>query len=129
MSFTNYTEAAVLNHIYGSTTFAKPSAIYIGLFTAAPTEAGGGTEVSGNAYVRMLAAFTVAGTSPTTASLASQIEWPAATADWGTITHFATFDAATGGNMLSFAALTVPKTVLNGDIFRFESDSISITLD
>lgn len=131
MSFGNTTEAAVLGHIYGSTTMTKPAGIYIGLFTSAPSEAGGGTEVNatGTAYTRKLATFTVAGTQPTAATLNTQVEWPAATGDWGTISHFATFDAATGGTMLNYNALTVAKTISTGDVFRFPANSVAINLD
>lgn len=130
MSFTNYTENAVLGHVFGSTTMTKPT-LYVGLFTAAPGEAGGGTELStaGTAYARQTAAFTVSGTAPTQATNTAAIEWAAATSAWGTVTHVAVFDAASGGNMLAFAALTASKTIASGDVFRIPASNLTITLD
>ena len=47
---------------------------------------------------------------------------------WGTVTHFAIFDAATAGNLLFHGILTASKTVNDGDVFRFTATSLSITL-
>lgn len=130
MSFTNYTENAVLGHVFGSTTFTKPS-LFVGLFTAAPGETAGGTELStvGTAYARQAAAFTVSGTAPTQATNTSAIEFPTATSAWGTITHAAIFDAASGGNMIAYATLTASKTIASGDVFRVPASNLTVTLD
>jgi hypothetical protein len=52
-----------------------------------------------------------------------------ATGDWGTLTHFALFDAATGGHVLLHGALTHPKTIDSGDSARFASGEIDVALD
>ena len=98
---------------------------------AAPSDTGGGTEISTSStgYARQTATFSVSGTSPTEANISSAIDFPTATADWGTITHLAVFDASTGGNMLAFSAATTSKTVANGDILRIPSGSLAIGLD
>jgi hypothetical protein len=103
---------------------------YIGLFTAAPSDTGGGTEVSGNAYARQAAVFSVTGTTPTQAANTGLIEYPAATpATWGTITHSALFDAATVGNMLWWGALTANVTINANDIFRWAIGAYKLNLD
>jgi hypothetical protein len=99
------------------------------LLTAAPSDTGGGTEVTGGSYARVAvasslanwagtqaAASTVAstGTSGTTSNNAV-ITFPAPTAAWGSVTHMAVYDATTAGNLLFWAPLTVAKTVNNGD--------------
>ena len=61
MSFTNDLETRVLEWALTNGTPTRPTAWYVGLFTAAPGEAGGGTEVAGNAYVREAVTFTVSG--------------------------------------------------------------------
>lgn len=127
MSFTNYTETAILGHIFGGTTFSKPT-VYIGLFTAAPTDAGGGTEVSGGAYARKLWGGTITSGDPSEAANTSNIEFPTATTSWGTITHVGAFDAASAGNLLAYAALDVSKAVSFGDVFRFNASDLKWTL-
>lgn len=126
MSFTNDLETRVLQWALTAGAPTRPTAWHVGLFTAAPGEAGGGTEVSGGSYVRMSASFTVTGD---TASNSAAIEWPAATASWGTITHVAIFDASTAGNMLVYAALTTSKTIASGDILRIPAGDLDITLN
>lgn len=126
MSFTNTIETRLLQWLLTTASVTRPTSWHIALFTAAPSDAGGGTEVTGGAYVRMPAGFTVAGDK---ASNTLAVEWPTATANWGTITHAALFDAATGGTMLTHAALTAPKTIEIGDVFRFPIGDFSVTLD
>jgi hypothetical protein len=128
-SFTDYTEDLVLKWLFTTGTAARPTSWYVGLFTAAPGETGGGTEVSGGAYARQSAAFSVSGDDPTAATTSGAIEFPVATADWGEVTHAAVFDAATGGDMIAYAELTVPKTIGSGDILRIAAGKLTITLD
>lgn len=129
MSKTDYAENKTLDHITGKATWAAVTA-YVGLFTAAPSDAGGGTEVSGGAYARKA---TVAAdwnaASAGSASNANALSFPTATASWGTVTHFALFDAATAGNMLRWAALTTSKTIGNGDTASFAAGSLVCTED
>lgn len=129
MSFTNYLENAVMDHVFGSGTFTKPAGRYVALFTAAPGEAGGGIEVSALGYARQSAAFTVSGDTPTAAENTSAVEFPTALASWGTVTHAAVFDAITGGNMLAYAALAEAKPISTGDVFRFPAGNLEFTLE
>ena len=128
-SFTDYTENLVLTFLFTDGTATRPTAWYVGLFTAAPGETGGGTEVSGNGYDRKVTGtITVSGTA-TTATNSAAIEFaPASGGDWGTITHAAIFDAETGGNMLAYAELTTARTINDGDVFRIPASSLTITL-
>jgi hypothetical protein len=128
-SFTDYTENLVLTFLFTDGTATRPTAWYVGLFTAAPGETGGGTEVSGNAYARKATGtITVSGTA-TTATNSAAIEFaPASGGNWGTITHAAVFDAETGGNMLAYAELTTARTINDGDVFRVPASSLTITL-
>lgn len=126
MSFTNHLETEILDHVFGGAAYTAPSTLYVGLFTAAPGEAGGGTECSGGAYARQSMAFTVSGN---TASNTSAVEFPAATSDWGTITHAGIFDASTGGNLMAYTSLASSKTIETYDIFRIPASNLDITLD
>jgi len=131
MAFSDFLEDKLLKHTFTNTAYTPPTTLYVGLFTAAPSDTGGGTEISTSStgYARQTATFSVSGTSPTEANISSAIDFPTATADWGTITHLAVFDASTGGNMLAFSAATTSKTVANGDILRIPSGSLAIRLD
>lgn len=126
MSFTNDLETKILQWAFTAGSPVRPGAWYVALFTTAPGETGGGTEVSGNAYVRMAATFTVSGNL---ASNSAAIEWPTATGNWGTITHVAVFDAVTAGSMLAYATLTAAKTISTGDVLRIPLGDLDITLD
>jgi len=130
MSMSDFTEDLVLDWLLTNGAATRPTAWYVGLYTAAPSDTGGGTEVSGNGYVRQAVTFTVSGTNPTTATNNAQIDFPAATgSNWGTITHAAIFDAETTGNMLWWGALSASKVINVGDIFRFPAGDIDLTLD
>jgi hypothetical protein len=128
-SFTDYTENLVLNYLLTTNSVTRPTAWYVGLFTAAPSDTGGGTEVSGSGYVRKATGtITVSGTA-TTATNSAAIEFAAASGgNWGTITYAAIFDAETGGNMLAWAELTTARTINDGDVFRIPASSLTVTL-
>ena len=128
-SFTDYTENLVLNWLFTNNSATRPTAWFVGLFTAAPSDTGGGTEVSGSGYARKATGtITVSGTA-TTATNAAAIEFdPASGGNWGNITHAAIFDAETGGNMLAWAQLTTARTINDGDVFRVPASSLTITL-
>lgn len=128
-SFTNHTENLVLNWLFTTNSATRPTAWHVGLFTAAPSDTGGGTEVSGSGYSRKATGtITVSGTA-TTATNSAAIEFdPASGGNWGTITYAAIFDASTGGNMLAWAELTTARTINDGDVFRIPAGSLTVTL-
>jgi len=126
---TNYAEDLVLDWLFTTASATRPTSWYVALYTVAPGEAGGGTEVSGGSYARVSATFTVSGTAPTTASNSSAVEFAEAFGSWGTIVAAGIFDASTSGNLIAFANLTTSKTIDTGDVLRFNTGEIDITLD
>lgn len=126
MSFSNYLETKILGHVFANTAYTTPTTVYAALFTSDPAEDASGTEVTGGGYARQAGTFSATGNTATTTAA---IEYPTATADYGTVTHVAIFDAATAGNMLAYAALTASKTISSGDVFRIPTGDIDITLD
>jgi hypothetical protein len=126
--FSDYLEDKVLDHVFGGNAYSAPSTLYVALYTVAPTDTGGGTEVSGGGYVRQSSAFTVSGTNPTTASNSAAVEYPTATADYGTVVAVGIFDASSSGNLLAYANLTTSKVVSAGDVFRFNTGDLDVTL-
>ena len=127
MSFSDTFETRVLTWVFTTGAATRPTAWYLALFTTDPTDAGSGTEVStsGTAYARQSASFTVSGD---TASNSAAIEFPTATASYGTVTHVGIFDASTAGNLIAHAALTTSKAIDTGDVFRVPSGDLDITL-
>jgi hypothetical protein len=139
---TDYLENQLVDHIFRTNTFSKPTALYVALFTAAPDDTGGGTEVSGGGYARVQVGPSdtdwnatqggTSGASSGTSGLtdnANDIVFPDPTADWGTIVAFAIFDAATGGNMLIWGNLATNQTVNNGNPApKFAAGDLDITI-
>ncbi len=126
MSFTNFLETEILDHVFAGAAYSAPGTHYLGLFTSAPGETGGGTELSGSAYTRKSVAFT---TSGNTTSNNAAIEFPTATGNWGTVTHVGVFDASSSGNLMAYATLSASKTIETGDVFRVPSGDLDITLN
>lgn len=125
-AMTDYLENAIGNHILRNISYTSPSTLWCGLFTTAPTDAGGGTEVSGGSYARVQVTFS----NPSTGLFvnSSDINFPQATANWGTIVAFAIFDGSgSSANMLIYGNLSSPKTVNQGDQFRFLAGNLQIT--
>jgi hypothetical protein len=126
--FSDYLEDKVLDHVFGGNAYSAPGTLYVALYTVAPSDTGGGTEVSGGAYARQTGAFTVSGTNPTTATNSAAIEYPTATANYGTVVAVGILDASSSGNLLAYSTLDASKVVSSGDVFRFNAGDLDITL-
>ncbi len=127
-SFGNYLENKILDHILKVAVYTPATNLYIALYTIAPTDVGGGTELSGNGYLRILCnnwAAAVAGASSNTI----QVLFPEATADWGTLVAFAIWDAQSGGTFLQWADLTTNRIILNKDSVKFNIGELGVILD
>jgi hypothetical protein len=138
---TDYLENQLVDHIFRTASFTKPTALYVALFTNATNDAGGGTEVTGGSYARKqldpldtnwnATQGGTSGASSGTGGLtdnAVDITFVTATASWGTVTNFAIMDALTGGNMLIHGTLTASKTVDDGDTFKFVAGALDVTV-
>lgn len=142
-AMSDYLENALLDHVLRGVSYTAPTTVYVALFTAAPSDAGGGTEVSGGAYARVAVAAdgstfnntqgnTTGASTGTDGTIenAVAITFPAPTANWGSVTHWGIFDAASGGNLLIHAALTQAKTINNGDAApSFPAAALTIQID
>lgn len=129
----DYLEQNLRKHLFRTGSYTKPTNLYISLHTADPTDAASGAEVSGGGYARVQrdpldANWTAPDTTGGLTDNAADIVFPTPTANWGTITHFAIWDAASAGNMLVYGALTNAKTVNNGDPApKFVAGDLDIT--
>jgi len=127
MSFTNFLETEILDHVFAGAAYTAPGTKYLALFTAiADGETGSVTELSGSAYARQTVAFT---TSGNTTSNNAAVEFPTATGSWGTVTHVGVYDASTSGNLMAYATLSSSKAIATGDVFRVPSGDLDITLN
>lgn len=127
-SFSDYLENKVLDHVVGKTAYTMPT-VHVALFTAAPTDAGGGTEVTGGSYARVATTgATWAAASAGATSNAAAVNFPTPTASWGTATHFGLYDAATVGNLLAWAPLTTSQAIGTGNTVSFAIGELDITL-
>lgn len=129
-SFSDYIELAFLNHFVGKASYTMPTA-YVALSTADPLDDNSGiAEPVGNNYARVATSGATWNAAASGAiDNASDITFPQASGAWGTITHFALFDALSGGNMLGHGTLSASKVVASSDTPKFGAGDLDITLD
>lgn len=126
MSLSDTYETTTLTWLFTNSAATRPTTWFLALYTVTPTESTAGTEVTGGSYARQAVTMTVTGN---TASNSATVEWPAATASWGTVLAAAIVDASTGGNIIVYSALTASKTIASGDVFRFPTGDFDVTLN
>lgn len=123
----DYLENKVLDHVLRNTAYTSPTTVYMALFTAAPSDAGGGTEVSGNNYARTAITFGAAASGAISNS--ADCTFPTPSGSWGACTHFGIFDASSAGNLLYWGALAQTETPLSGNVVKFAAGDIDVTED
>jgi hypothetical protein len=129
VSKSDYAENKINELLVGKTAFATPTA-HVALYTAAPSDAGGGTEVSGGSYARKATTGSDwAASSGGSIANAAALTFPTASGSWGTVTHFGVLDASSSGNLLFWGALTASKVVGSGDSFSFAIGTLVHTED
>lgn len=125
---TDYLENRILDHFFNAVASTAPANIYLALFTVTPSDAGGGTEVSGNAYARQSISFGAAAAGQVANDVV--VNFPAASPSaWGTIVAVAIFDASSAGNMLYWAALSPNQVVSAAGVLSFPVGTIVVTED
>lgn len=132
----NYLEDKLNDHVLGAVTYTPPASVYLALFTANPTDAGGGTEVGTGTWTNY-ARLAVTNNTTNWPSSASGVKsngvafnFPASTQTGDVVvTGMAVMDASSGGNFLYWTALTASKTMQNGDVFQFGIGTITVTED
>jgi hypothetical protein len=126
-ALSDYAELKLLDHMLKSdTTWSNPGSVFIALATGSFSDDATGTELSGNGYARKEITFGSSAASGSISNTAA-VEFAAATGSWGTVSHFAIFDASTSGNMLVHGALTASKAIGTGDVFKIAISGITVT--
>jgi hypothetical protein len=129
-SFADYLEDELLDHVLGGADYARPATVYVGLYTVAPTDAGGGTEVSGNNYSRVAVtnnATNFPASSGGAKANGTAVTFATPSGAWGTIVAFGIFDAASAGNLLMWADFD-GKPVTSGDVVTFGVGDLDVSL-
>lgn len=124
-NLSDWAENALLDWLLGGATPTAPAGRFLALYTAAPSDSGGGTEVTGGSYARQALASSAAASGATSNSGTVTFT---STAAWGTVTHIGIHSAATGGNLLWHGALTASRVMASGDSLVFSPAAITFTL-
>ncbi|MBA2666086.1 MAG: hypothetical protein H0U69_03505 [Trueperaceae bacterium] len=129
-AMSDFLESALAAHIFKNTAFATPgNSLFVAAFVGDNgLEAGTLTsEVAGGAYARQQ--VVAAGWTQTGGVVANTaaVEFPLATASWGTVTHVAIMSAITGGNVLVHGLLASSRVIGNGDQLKFAAGDLTLT--
>lgn len=116
----DYLEVSLRTHIFRTGSWTKPTVLAVALFTATPSDSGGGTEVTGGSYARVNvppldANWTAVSATDGATDNAAAITFPTPSANWGTVVAFGIFDATSAGNLLVWGPIAPSKTINNGD--------------
>lgn len=139
MAFTTYLDDAIVNSVFGGVNYTPSATLYIGLSSTLPTVAGGNiTEptIGTAGYTRAAVANNTTNFPTTTTNNKSNgaaITFPTSTGAWlasASLGYLFFSDAATGGNILGFAALNNPQVVASsGATLSFAAGSLAITIN
>jgi hypothetical protein len=131
-AFSDYLERQLLGHVFCGIPFSRPPALFVSLFTTAPSDAGPGTEPpAALGYDRVAVTFALGPALTDGSSSASNtnvIQFAAASAGWGVVQWVGVHDAASGGNLLAWGALTSSRPVNQGDAVRFGVAQLALGL-
>lgn len=127
-ALSDYAEKLLLDWMMTTGAATRPTTWFLALYTAPPSDAGGGTEVAGNGYARRPIAFAAASTPGGSTNNTAIVDFTAAGGNWGTVTHVGIHTAATGGSLLWHGAMAAPKTINDGDTLSFAVGAVNVTL-
>jgi len=119
-----YLGNALLNAALRNVGYTSPATVYLACYTSNPTATDSGTEVTGGSYARP--SITFAAPSGSTSVNNADVAIPGMPAV--TVTHLAIRDAATGGNLLFYGALSTPRTLTAGDSFIVRAGDLNAAL-
>lgn len=123
----DYLAKKILDEVFTNTNFVPPVTVYVSLHTADPVGTGVG-EVVGGAYARVASTWGAAVLATHANATTADAVFPAATADWGTITHFGVWDALAAGNFLWGAILPTQQLIQNLDTAKFPAGLLTASL-
>ncbi len=126
-SLADFSEIELLDHVCNAA-YTPPATVYLGLSTADPLDDKSGlAEPSGNGYVRKAITFGAAASRQVAQS--GIVTFDQASGSWGTITHWALFDAESAGDMLAHGALAAEKEVVSGNTPSVASAEVTVSFN
>jgi hypothetical protein len=123
MSFSNFLEQELLDHVFAGAAYTAPTNIYVKLHIGDPGEDGTGNPAAET--TRQEGTFT-AGTNPILNDAA--IEWTNVS-NTEEYSHGSLWDNSTAGNCLGAGALGTPVSVTAGDNFTIPIGDLAVSLD
>ena len=127
-ALSDYAEKLLLDWSMTGGSATRPTAWYVALYTVAPSDSGGGTEVSTGGYARQTVAFAAATSGAGTTSNTGDVSWTASGDAFGTVVAIGIHDAVSGGNLLWHGNMTASKTIADRDTLEFSTGNIDLTL-
>ena len=124
-SASNYLENKLIDHSLGTTTFTKPTSVYLALYTVSPSDSSSGTEATGGSYVRKVITFSASSSGSTVNNTSITFS----TMPTANIVAIGILDAITAGNLLYWATLASNRALIAGDSIVFPSGSVVVSLD
>lgn len=124
-SASNYLENKLIDHSLGTTTFTKPTSVYLALYTVSPSDSSSGTEATGGSYVRKVITFSASSSGSTVNNTSITFS----TMPTANIVAIGIIDAITAGNLLYWATLASNRSLISGDSIVFPSGSVVVSLD
>jgi hypothetical protein len=137
-SLSDYMEKKILDLVFGNIAYTIPTNYYVGLSTTTIADSATGstgiTEPSGNGYARATVAnnstnFPTSTGTTATKTNGADISFNTPSGSWGTVTDFFIADALTGGNIVCYGTLGTSQTISSGNTVKFNTGSLTITLD
>lgn len=122
-ALSDYAENAVGNHLLRNVALPSPTTVYLALFTADPTDAGTGAEVTGGSYIRKAVTFG----APTNGVFTNNASVTFESMPSTTVTHWGIFDAVTAGNLLFHGAWQSATGVNAGQNLSVAIGALTIT--
>jgi len=133
-SKSNYLELRLLDHVLGAGTVTTPATVYFALYSAVPSDTGGGTELSVSGYARLAVTndatnFPAATTNGTTGKgekkvgVAQTFASNSGGTNWPTVVGWALLDASTGGNQLLWGEVA-PLAITPGAAFVIPANAV-----
>lgn len=124
-AISDYLENQWMLWAFTANAVTRPTDWYVALFSAAPGDSGGGTEISGGSYARQQVTWNVVNHQ---AMNTAEINF-VSSEDWPVITHVAVMTAPTGGQVLFHGALAAARDPALGDTIRFAAGQLILQLD
>ena len=131
-AFSNYLENEILDHVLSAATFTAAGTLHYALWTVAPGDTDGGSEVTGGSYARQSVtnnATNFPAASGGAKSNGALVNFGTASANWGTVAYIGLKDAGSGGNLYFWGALDESIPILAGDSLSFPIGTITFALD